>query len=388
MSRRPIHLRTRQRITEATRLIAEGNTLKEVAEALGVSCSTVWSWKNSHPALWQRDWKAAIERVEAEASAKPLVTSDEAEPIQPIDKPLILDAFLEGVYLPYHLGMRESTARQLQTAVNVFQRWTKRPVRIEELSDELVIRFLADFSRQVSSTTVNSKRRALLALWRFAHKKNLIDRLPCDIPKFPESWRDPEAWTVSEVERILTEAQHQPGTFDGISAGDWWLSFLLCLYDSGARVGAVLQVRPDEVNLTEGGFLLRAEVQKTRRARWCAISDQTVKACAAIWSPGRRRMWPWAHTPCWLSRKFKKILEAAGVSFGVHHGGVFHKLRRTSGTLVEQAGGDGSRHLGNTRAVFENHYLDPRMTRRQSLDRLPRPNVSAISVCDSCHKKG
>lgn len=285
--------------------------------------------------------------------------------------------FLNNVYVPGHLGMRESSATQLKAVVHLFDKWAGHHVEVNELSDELVLQFLSDYLKQRSPATVNTKRRGLLTMWRFAHEGGLIDRLPGKIPKASEYQRDPEGWSVEEFERILTQAQRTKGEIEGVPAGKWYLSLLLCLYDTGARVGAMLQVRPDEVYLAEGELLLRAEVQKTRRSRWCALSNQTIEACAPIWSPGRRRMWPWPWTRCWLSRQFCRILDRADVRYGAGKGGVFHKIRRTSGTLVEANGGDGSRHLGNTRQVFEQHYLDPRATRRMSLDKLPRPRLTA-----------
>ena len=49
-----------------------------------------------------------------------------------------------------------------------------------------------------------------------------------------------------------------------------------------------------------------------------------------------------------------------------------HKLRKTAGTLVEMNGGDGSRLIGNKRANFIKHYLDPRFGSGQ-LQFLPPP---------------
>ena len=76
-----------------------------------------------------------------------------------------------------------------------------------------------------------------------------------------------------------------------------------------------------------------------------------------------------------MQEHFSRICKRAGVRYGRRYGGLFHKLRRTSGTLVEQAGADGSRHIGNTRAVFERRYRDPRFMSRVALELLPRPAV-------------
>ena len=84
-------------------------------------------------------------------------------------------------------------------------------------------------------------------------------------------------------------------------------------------------------------------------------------------------MWPWPYSREALDKRLRKILKAAGVRHGRGQGGLLHKFRRTSGTLVEAAGGDGAKHIGNTRKVFESHYLDPRFVDRSQLNLLPRP---------------
>jgi hypothetical protein len=40
-------------------------------------------------------------------------------------------------------------------------------------------------------------------------------------------------------------------------------------------------------------------------------------------------------------------------------------------TLSEAAGGDGARHLGHSRKVFEKHYRDVRLVGASQLDKLP-----------------
>ena len=90
-------------------------------------------------------------------------------------------------------------------------------------------------------------------------------------------------------------------------------------------------------------------------------------------------MWPWVATLNYLDKIFKRILKRAGVTYGYRHGGLFHKLRRTSGTLVEAGGEDGSRHIGNTRGVFEARYCDPRFMDRRSLEVLPRPTQRLLT---------
>lgn len=290
---------------------------------------------------------------------------------------MTLDQYLHGIYAPSHLGIAATSVDQMAIAVRLFNRWAGRSVTIEELDDVLVLKFLGDYLKEGHSpATVNAKRRHLLAVWRDAHRRGYCPRLPTHIPRLKEYLQLPQAWRVDEIERILAAARTIPGTITGVPACRWWPSILLACFDSGGRIGAIRQVRPSDVRLADRGMVLRAETQKDHRARWCSLHDQTIAACAAIHADSRELMWPWDFSREWLDQSFRKLLRRAGVQYGREKGGLWHKLRRTSGTLVEANGGDGSRHLGNTRQVFETHYNDPTISSKSQLDLLPRPNLN------------
>lgn len=292
---------------------------------------------------------------------------------------ITLAEFLHSVYVPAKLGLRPGSIEQLAVAVVVLDHWHGSPVTLSHLSDRLLQRFLADYVKQHHPATVNSKRRAILTLWRFAYDEGLVNELPRRVPKLKEPLRLPEAWTVSEVERIICEARQVPGVLVGscypVPKRHFWPALLLAVYESGGRIGAVRQVRPCDVSLADRYMIFRAETQKDFRPKFCPLGDQAIAAIAAIYSEHCPLVWPWPYSREWLERSFKKILHRAGVRYGRGRGGLFHKLRRTSGSLVEANGGDGSRHLGNSRAVFNKHYRDPRVTGGGQLDRLPRLNL-------------
>ncbi len=289
---------------------------------------------------------------------------------------MTLNQFLHDIYVPSHLGIAATSINQVAIAVRLFDRWAGRQVTTEELDDPLLLKFLGDYFRQGHSpATVNAKRRMLLAVWRDAHRRGHCPRQPTHIPRLKEHLRLPEAWRVDEVARILAAARAVQGTVVDVPACRWWPSILLACFDSGGRIGAVRQVRPTDIRLDDHGMLLRAATQKDKRDRWCSLHDQTIAACVLVYVASRDLMWPWPFSREWLDRSFKKILHRADVRYGRGKGGLWHKLRRTSGTLVEAAGGDGSRHLGNTRQVFEKHYHDPTISPTSQLDLLPRPKL-------------
>jgi len=285
---------------------------------------------------------------------------------------MLLSEFLPNVYIPSRIELAPRSAEQMAMTVRLFDRWHGSAVAIEDLSEDLVRGFLADLRRSRAAATVNSKRCHLLALWRCAYEEEYLERPPraTKIRRANAQPRIPEAWTPAEVGRILRSAYRTEKPIGEISSGDWFISFLLVVYDTGERRGAMLETKTADVDLAGGSITFRRT--KTGRQRLCRLHATTVSACARIHYPERELMWPMPFSREALEKRFRKILARAGVRFGRGRGGLFHKLRRTSGTLVEANGGDGAKHLGNTRAVFEASYLDPRFA-RNDLQFLPRP---------------
>jgi len=283
-----------------------------------------------------------------------------------------LSNFLQEIYIPSRLELSAGTIRQIQVAITLFSRWLGRSASLTDLDENTIRQFLTAYRVDRAAATTNSRRRDLLALWQCAYDEEMFDRPPRRkrIRRAKESPRIPEAWTSGEVGRILEAIADEPGEVSGWPASIWWRSLILVLYDTGERRGAVMAAGPQDLSLAGCWIVFRHT--KTGRPRWCPLHADTIVACREIFDPGRERIWPWAFSDCWLSKSFKRILDRAKVAHGWKRGGVFHKLRRTTGSLVEQAGGDGAKHIGNTRAVFLRHYCDPRFFSSQ-LDRLPRP---------------
>jgi integrase len=400
--RKQVTARVRHLMSMAARLLATGKLVREVAEALQISEATIYDWQSAYHELWEHDFRRAMHEVlteigkarHAEAQRpKPAPrgeldgrsTGQAAEgplPVKPIQEkaaPLGLWALVQ-LYEQYHPDCSPGNLNQLSIAVRLFERWAGRVLTLDDLSAPMVIQFLSDYLRKGSSpATVNCKRCYLLALWRFARKLRLCSRGPHDIPRMRERPELPEAWTVDEIGKILTVASKATGDFAGVPAGQWWTSLLLTLYDSGERIGAAKKLTPQDLDLDAGLVVFPAKIQKTGRPRLRRLHPETIAACRAVWSAGRPLMWPCPVSRETLEQRFRAILSMAGVRYGRGRGGLFHKVRRTSGSLIEAAGGDGSAHLGNTRVVFERNYKDPRLTAGSALVSLPRPVIAAVT---------
>jgi integrase len=372
---------TREHICRAARMFARGRLLSEIAAELGVTTRSLENWRAHHPSIWRFDYHQELKLVEQEAAELPEPRADRhlvlpSVPAAAADldnltetQRLPLLVFLRDVYLPSRLELGVESIGQMEVTVRLFQRWAGREIAIGEFSESLIRSFLTDLRKTRKGATVNAKRCHLLAIWWCAYDEEVLDRPPRKIRRAACDAAIPEAWTPEEVGRILEAASETRRPIAGLPAPAWWLAFLLTIYDTGERRGAVLAATPADVDLDEACIVFYKT--KTRRPRFACIlrpsrpfaksSTRAESDCSRGPVPGRR----------WLGGCAG--FSSAEVSFGRAHGGLFHKLRRTSGTLVEAAGGDGARHIGNTRAVFEGRYLDPRFMGRQGFALLPRP---------------
>jgi site-specific recombinase XerD len=188
--------------------------------------------------------------------------------------------FLRRLYVPSRLEISAGAIRQIETAIRQIERFEGRPLSVYDLDEDLLRRFLADFRRDHSPATTNSRRRDLLALWQCAYDEAVIDRPPRrkKVRRAKDRPRIPEAWTPEQVAAILKASQ--------------------------ADESADLDVESRRVILRR---------TKTGRERFALIHQDTAEAIRVIYDPSRLLVWPVHFTRAGLDRRFRRILARAGI---------------------------------------------------------------------------
>jgi integrase len=286
--------------------------------------------------------------------------------------------FLESVYLVENFGLSSGYVTELRRAILQFSAQVGHEVPLTELSPTLVCRFLESLLLAgCSPTTVNNKRRMLLTIWRAAHRAKMACRPSARrIKKMVEPVPIPTAWTPVECGRIFAACQTLPGSVADLLKGQWWLSLFLTVYSTGERIRAIRNVLTRDCDLDAGTLLLRWQTVKTRKNRLVWLLPESVEAIRSIHDPHREKLWPWPHGKRHFFRQARKIIESAGVPCPKSDGkNLFQRMRRTSGSLIEAAGGDGARHLGNSREVFEKHYRAASLCGGSQINLLPSPTT-------------
>ena len=138
-----------------------------------------------------------------------------------------------------------------------------------------------------------------------------------------------------------------------------------------------------DLDFATGWLSVPADVQKQKAEQVFKLHPDTLKVIVATDPAGRERLFPFPYKLAaqrkYLYRRLNRILDAAGLPKTCKD--KFHKIRRTSATLVADLAGDeaAQKHLGHSSlALTRSAYLDPRYIRRRivTAEELPRPNTN------------
>jgi integrase len=278
-----------------------------------------------------------------------------------------MHAFLDE-HLAFRLDIATGTAEQYRLAVAAFGRWLPRAPAFDAETAAAFPRWLrASLDAGLSPRSVRNRRQVILTLWRAAWMAGRAEVQPplVSLPKQPR--REPEAWTPAEVGRILAACDAAKASRGW--GPDHWRGLVLTIYDTAARIGALLSVPRTEFR--DGWLRLPAELQKQRRDTRHRLHPETVVVLESLPTSPLLFPWPLCRERIWL--RFGEILDAAGLPHGRRD--KFHRLRRTSYTQVYAALGAAAatQHAGHAEDLSR-YYLDRRLLDPVcAAERIPRP---------------
>ena len=275
---------------------------------------------------------------------------------------MLLIDFFETIYIPARLrGKSPNTSRLYRLCIRQFGRTLCKSAEVSDLTETNVLRHLARRSG-VSPATRNKELTELLAMWRLANQKGMIETWP-DIREESEPQRDPIAWMPDEIQSLLSAINRQSGEIDGIPAWLWWGGVVRVILDTGERISAVMAA---ESTWMQGEWLrVPAEARKGKtRDRSYRLSPQTVAGIAMIRQHSRhKKLFPWPYNRNYLWQRFRQIVADAGLPTGRKY--QFHALRKTVGSAVYAAGMDPQDTLDHSDRRTTQRYIDPRFSREK-----------------------
>lgn len=256
---------------------------------------------------------------------------------------------------------------QFRWMISRIEKHYGRTLFVDEFSEDLVNDYLAHNRENLSSFTRSNRRNMLLRLWRHAATNPALKTKPPLpnrdlIAKVKRRQRPPRAWSLAEVQQLLSVAAALSGAYmGGIPKALYWTAWILAVWSTGLRRCDLMSLKREDIPKSGRVVIVQRKTGKHVVGQFNADSIAAIDAlCKAHNQPYIFPLW------CRLSgwRKIaRKLVKRAALSMSIG------KLRHSAGTNVENRNpGHGHHFLGNTPQVFYQHYYD-----RSHVDELPGP---------------
>lgn len=251
---------------------------------------------------------------------------------------------------------------------------------IADLTDDSISVMLAFLvRRKLKPKTINERAGRIVALWKWLYLRRRIDTLP-QPQQLPVPRTTPLAWTKAELDQLLGACAYQGGMVGDLPASWWWASLHYVLWDSGERIGALIQSRWEWIS--DGWLIIPAEVRKSQTEdKTYRLSQESVAWLDTIRRPRRDLVWPWPYAESYLWIAYKKLRKRAGLP--TDRRSSFHRMRRSVASHFEAAGGNATELLGHSdRRLTKRSYLDVRIVKApQASDLLFRLKQDPPPTC-------
>jgi integrase len=336
---------------------------------------------------WRRIVTAAGIDRRAISPTETAIPSDQhivfPEPRPPDGTRKTLAQFYLQYYQPLRLvGRSQRTDTLYKYTIANFGRYLGHAPTLADLTDQRVGGLLQWMSsRGLAPHSLAKEYDQLLAMWRFACRKNLVREYPT-LPRPNRPDRVPIAWMPDELHRLFASLDTLPGKVGTVSAAAFWRALLLTLYDTGERIAAIMQLEWQHFDFNRRYVRIPAEFRKGKhRDKVSKLRPETVTAIKAIQTGAYTLVFEWPMAASSLWKFFGVVLKRAGLPHD--RKSKFHRMRRTVASLYESAGGDAMKLLDHSSRCVTAKYLDPRLVQvKHACDLLPNPlaNPNETSV--------
>jgi integrase len=175
---------------------------------------------------------------------------------------------------------------------------------------------------KLSPASVNKDLRGLKVAFRKAHQWGMLERPPV-VSMLREPERDPyfiDDATFGKLYAACDTMARPAGR--RYPAADWWKALLAFAYLTGWRIGEILDLRREDVDLDAGIATVDAVSTKGRRTARVELHPIVVEHLLAI-VEFQPLVFEWPHHERTLWADFANLKAAAGVEFP----GAFHRFR-------------------------------------------------------------
>ena len=285
---------------------------------------------------------------------------------------MLLQDFFESHYLAHNPSTSPKTIVLYRNTFRLFGQWLGRRPVIADLDNVTVGKYLADLYRSPRRpATVNKERAQLLAVWRMAHTLGMV-RLGPLIKKLKEPESTPTALSIDDLKQLRLSFDRLEGSTSRMPNKSIIAACFDLQYTTAERIGAVLQLRWDDVDFTNRSVTFRAEVRKCgTRGIVRTVPAFALRSVEALrpWNSSDE-IFPGMYGTTKIHLLYNRLFKRAGVSRP--KGKSSHLLRSTHATYLNLAGGNATESLGHSSPdVTRKSYLDPRFDQKNYWEMLP-----------------
>ena len=292
-------------------------------------------------------------------------------------KELLIDRFAP------HKDLCDRTVAMYVATLARLRDFLGREPTVDDLEDLTIAKFLRwrrvtqhSKWKLISPASLAKDSAHIRTLWNWLAKKRW-KRSDGEMIEFPDYARPkvpkcvPKAFKAEELAKLVETARHRKGQIHGKPAAWYWVTKIQAMFQTGERIGAVLEIRWSEVDFERHTLTFLAATRKGHRETITRpITPELAKMLALQKGAPGERVWPWREDREALSvyPSLKVLCRCAGVEYKP-----FHSIRKSTASYLKRAGISARKQLGHSsEEMAEAHYYDEEITGRESnLDYLP-----------------
>ena len=280
-------------------------------------------------------------------------------------------------------NLGDRSVQMYESTLDRFRDFLGHEPTVDDLDDLTAAKFLRwrqthqhSTFKLISPASLAKDSAHLRSMWTWLAKKRW-KRSDGELIEFPDYARPrvpkpvPKAYRAEELAKLVKASRHRKGSIAGKPAAWYWTTKLQAMFQTGERIGAILQLRWSEVDLERHTLTFLAATRKGHRETITRpISPALSNLLADQKGPPDSRVWGWLDDREMLScySSLKVLCRCAGVPYKP-----FHSIRKSTASYLKRAGISAKKQLGHSsEEMAETHYYDEEITGRESnLDYLP-----------------
>ena len=289
-------------------------------------------------------------------------------------------------------NLSDRSVKMYESTLDRFRDFLGHEPTVDDLTDLTAAKFLRwrqthqhSKFKLISPASLAKDSAHLRSLWTWLAKKRW-KRSDGELIEFPDYARPrvpkpvPKAYKAEELARLVEVARTRKGYICGKPAAWYWPTKILAMFQTGERIGAILEIRWSEVDLERHTLTFLAATRKGHRETITRpITPELSRMLAAQKGAPNERVWPWLDDREMLSLygSLRVLCRVAGVPYHP-----FHSIRKSTASYLKRAGISAKRQLGHSsEEMAENHYYDEEITGRES-------NLGYLPDIDRPHDPG